>query len=527
MIRIDEIRRPFTEPRDKLPAIVADAVNLPLSGLLDFHIIKRAVDARKQMIFFVYSVGFRMAGSHGKKTLNRLPEGWRVQEIEPYQYHLPDARPRCTAPPVIVGSGPCGLFAGLILAGAGLQPLIIERGNPVEQRIHDVKDLMQNGRLNPESNIQFGEGGAGTFSDGKLYTLIHDPRSRFLFDQLVEAGAPPEILWEARPHIGTDRLTAVVRTLREKIIALGGKIRFQSKLTGCRILKNRIQEIEINHQENLPVHCVILAIGHSARDTVEMLFDTGLNMQAKEFSMGVRIEHLAEWISKAQYGSYWSDKRLPAAKYKLAVHLPGKRSVYTFCMCPGGVVVPAASEPEGLVINGMSEYAQNGINSNSALLINVTPDDCGGHPLSGMAFQRIWERKAYLTGGGDFTAPVQLLGDFMKSRVSEQFKKVYPTYLPDTQFSDLNTCLPPFIADHLKAAFQSLNHKIRGFSHPDAVLTAIETRSSSPVRILRNESMQSNIEGIYPAGEGAGYAGGIVSSAVDGIRAAEAVLQAG
>jgi uncharacterized FAD-dependent dehydrogenase len=526
MIRIEEIRRPFTEPSGKLIGIIAGALTLSVTQLLEFRISKRAVDARKKMIYFVYSVDFRLDEASEKIDWNKLPSGWRVREIAPYQYRIPDSLPCSKTPPAIVGTGPCGLFAGLVLAEAGLNPIILERGKPVDQRVHDVNILMQNGKLNPESNIQFGEGGAGTFSDGKLYTLIHDPRTRFIFDRLVEAGAPPEILQEAKPHIGTDRLIQVVRTLRETIIGLGGQVRFQSKMTGCRIRQNRISAIEVNHQEILPVSALILAIGHSARDTMEMLFDSGLQMQAKGFSMGIRIEHLAEWISKFQYGSYWNDRRLPAAKYKLAVHLPGKRSVYTFCMCPGGVVVPAASEPEGVVTNGMSEYAQNGINSNSALLVNVFPADCGKHPLAGMTFQQKWERKAYQSGGGDFTAPVQLLGDFLKNRVSDRFKKVFPTYRPDTQFTDLNTCLPLFIAEHLKTALPALNTRIKGFSHPDAVLTAVESRSSSPVRILRNDSLQSNIQGLYPAGEGAGYAGGIVSSAVDGIRIAEAIMAA-
>jgi uncharacterized FAD-dependent dehydrogenase len=524
MIRIEEIRRPFTESPGKLIGIVAGALTLSESQLLEFRVSKRAVDARKRMVYFVYSVDFRLDQASEKINWDKLPSGWRVRDITSTPYRIPRSLPRSKTPPVIVGTGPCGLFAGLVLAEAGLQPLILERGKPVEKRIHDVNVLMQHGRLNPESNIQFGEGGAGTFSDGKLYTLIHDPRTRFVFERLVKAGAPPEILREARPHIGTDRLIPVVRTLRETIIGLGGQIRFQSKMTGCRTGQNRISAIEINHQETFPVSSLILAIGHSARDTMEMLFDSGFQMQVKEFSMGIRIEHLAEWISKSQYGSYWNDKRLPAAKYKLAVHLPGKRSVYTFCMCPGGVVVPAASEPGGVATNGMSEYAQNGINSNSALLVNVLPADCGTHPLAGITFQRNWERNAFQSGGGDFTAPVQLLGDFLKNRVSDRFKKVFPTYRPDTQFTDLNTCLPVFVTEHLKAAIPILNNRIRGFSHPDAVLTAVETRSSSPVRILRNDALQSNIQGVYPAGEGAGYAGGIVSSAVDGIRIAEAIM---
>ncbi|MFC1569077.1 NAD(P)/FAD-dependent oxidoreductase [bacterium] len=415
-------------------------------------------------------------------------------------------------------------FCGLILAEAGLQPVLIERGQPVNQRIQDFNRLMETGVLNPESNIQFGEGGAGTFSDGKLYTLINDPRTQYIFDQLIQAGAPSEIAWDAKPHIGTDKLQGVVSTLKEKIIDLGGNVLFNTRMTDCVIVDQRIQAIEINSKDQITTELLILAIGHSSRDTVEMLFNHGINMVPKAFSMGVRIEHLRDWIQKSQYGNFCNDHRLPAAKYKMAVQLTNDRGAYTFCMCPGGFVVPAASEPGGVVTNGMSLHAQNGENSNSALLVNVTPDDFGSHPLDGIAFQRKFERKAFIHGGGDFAAPVQLLGDFLNDRLSRKFKKVFPTYQPDTQFADLRECLPDFVIQNLKASIPLLNNKVKGFSHPDAILTGVETRSSSPVRILRNETMQSNILGIFPAGEGAGYAGGIVSSALDGMRIAEKIL---
>jgi uncharacterized protein len=526
-IRIEGIRRRFTEKESTLQSFIAESLQLSESCLHSVQIRKKALDARKKdKISFVYSVDITLDQSLSAELPEKLPRGWIMKACTSYEFNILAALEKpLPHRPVITGSGPCGLFAALVLAEAGHQPLILERGKPVDDRIDDVNALMEQGHLNPESNIQFGEGGAGTFSDGKLYTLINDPRSQFIFDTLVQAGAPEEIAWDAKPHIGTDNLQKIVQNLRDHIIRLGGEFHFNSRVTDCIISDKEIQAVQVNHQEEIETRHLILAIGHSARDTVEMLFSRQLDMAPKSFSMGLRIEHLAEWIQKSQYGNFCNDDRLPSAKYKLAVHLPGKVSVYTFCMCPGGFVVPAASEPEGVVTNGMSFYAQNNVNSNSALLVNITPEDFGTHPLAGIAYQREWEKKAYQAGGGNFTAPVQLTGDFLKGRLSRKFGKVFPSYLPDTQFADLSLCLPPKVTQALQAALPKLNNKLKGFAHPESLLTGIESRSSSPVRILRNENLESNIRGIFPGGEGAGYAGGIVSSAVDGIRIAEQILK--
>ncbi|MBN1780511.1 hypothetical protein JW948_05245 [bacterium] len=526
MVRIEGIRIPFTEPESALKQLVCQKLRIPESGIRSFCISKKAVDARKrQTIYFVYSVDLEPGHAVNLKKIPLLPRGWILREIAPFSFSIRTAGWKDVEHrPIIAGTGPCGLFCGLVLAKAGLRPLLLERGKCVDDRIRDVNRFTETGVLDPESNIQFGEGGAGTFSDGKLYTLINDPLTQFIFDQLIEAGAPPEIAHDAKPHIGTDKLREVLKNLRKKIIHFGGEIRFESKLTGCIVRNQKIEAIRINDLETCPVQSLILAIGHSARDTVRMLFDKGLHMTPKAFSMGIRIEHLKEWIQKAQYGPLWNHPLLPSAKYKLSEHLPGGRGVYTFCMCPGGTVVPAASEPGGVVTNGMSHYAQDGINSNSAVLVNVYPEDYGGGALDGFVFQRTWEQSAYQAGGGTFAAPAQTLGDFLNGRVSTEFREVQPTYRPGTVFADLNTCLPDFVSDALKKAIPRLNRKMRGFLHPDAVLTGIETRSSSPVRMNRDNDFQCSIQGVFPAGEGAGYAGGIVSSAADGIRTAEKVL---
>lgn len=409
-----------------------------------------------------------------------------------------------------------------------LKPIIIERGKEVSQRAKDVSLFWQKGILDPESNIQFGEGGAGTFSDGKLTTGINDPRCRYILQVFIEAGAPEEIGYLAKPHIGTDYLRKAVENIRKKIIALGGEYRFGHKLTNLKIGNGNLQAITVacgDQTYEMAADHVIMAIGHSARDTFAMLDALKVPMEAKPFSIGVRIEHPQELINKSQYGAWSDHPSLGAAEYKLACHLPDGRSVYSFCMCPGGLVVAAASEPGGVVTNGMSYFSRSGNNANSALLVGVTPADYPGTgPLAGVDFQRIYERLAFELGGGTYAAPVQCVGDFLAARASKSLGRCEPTYRPGVVITDLSRCLPDFAVKSLREAIVILDQKIKGFADSDAVLTGVETRSSSPVRILRNAQCESLIKGLYPCGEGAGYAGGIMSAAADGLRCAEAVL---
>ncbi|MBT7348983.1 hypothetical protein HN858_04930 [Candidatus Falkowbacteria bacterium] len=533
MLSIQQISLPITHSENELQNKIAVILDLKVSEIKAFTITKRAIDSRKkyQMIYFVYSVAVEVDEEQkvfNKKIVRQNIPQHRIEIKEPYVYEIPKITSKKTGKrPIVVGTGPCGLFSALLLAKAGLKPLVIERGGDVDSRIKDVETFLSTGKLNPKSNIQFGEGGAGTFSDGKLNTLITNPRIKYIFDELVRAGAPAEILWDAQPHIGTDKIRQVAKNIRKQIVKLGGEVRFNTELTDIKINKNKVTGVILNGKEEIETDKLVLAIGYSARDTYEMLFNNKLDIEQKPFSVGVRIEHKAEMINKSQYDKFYNDKKLGQAKYKLVSHSKKNRSVYTFCMCPGGYVVPATSEESCVVTNGMSKYAQDGDNSNSALLVNVKTEDFeSDHPLAGIEFQRKWEKKAFEAGGSNYHAPVQLVSDFLNKQESMEIKSIIPTYKPGVTPTSLDKCLPDFVADSLREALPELERKLKGFAHPDAVLTAIETRSSSPLRITRNkETMHSNITGIYPAGEGAGYAGGIVSSAVDGMLVSEAIIK--
>ncbi len=524
MIRIENIQLKLGTDPNVLEKKIRNILGLKLSDSFSYTLHKKSIDARhKSNIQVIYNVN--VSGIDEENILNRkLESKYRIHKVEPFSYSI-QAKSTFKNQPVIVGTGPCGLFSGLVLAKAGLNPLFIERGKQVHDRISDVDIFFKSGQINPQSNVQFGEGGAGTFSDGKLYTLINNPRTQFIFQTLVDAGAPSEILYDAKPHIGTDNLRKLLPNLRQMIIDTGGEFRFESCLTDLNIENDQIQSIQINGTGQLTTGHLILAIGHSARDTYSLLYKKGLQLTPKVFAIGVRIEHLKKWIDHAQYGKSANHPDLPAGKYKLAAKLPDGRGAYTFCMCPGGYVVAAASEPDHLVTNGMSYYQQNGKNSNAALLINIYPQDLGDEsPLSGIQFQRHWESLAFEQAEQNYFAPVQRVKDFLNDQPTSKIHSVEPAYQPGYYLSDLRKCLPPFVTEGIKTAIQAFGKKLHNFDHPDAILTGVETRSSSPVRISRDETCQSNIRGIYPAGEGAGYAGGIVSAALDGIKTAEAII---
>ena len=532
MISLQQIQLPITHSDSELQEKIAKLLGLDFEEVKNFTITKRAIDSRKkrQMIYFVYSVTIELDDEEKilkSSTVKGNIKHHRIEIKEPYIYELPKvSTKKFKARPIIVGTGPAGMFSALLLAKAGLKPLVIERGGDVDSRIKTVETFMNTGKLNSHSNIQFGEGGAGTFSDGKLNTLITNPRIKYIFDEFVKAGAPDTILWDAKPHIGTDKIRDVAKNIRKQIIDLGGEVRFDTLLTDINIKDNKLVSIILDDKEEIKTNTLILAIGYSARDTYEMLFNRKIDIEQKPFSIGVRIEHSTEMINKAQYDKFYNNKKIGSAKYKLVSHSDDNRSVYTFCMCPGGYVMPSTTEEGYVVTNGMSEYAQDGKNSNSALLVNVNERDFeSDHPLAGVEFQKKWEKKAFELGGNNFYAPVQLVGDFLDGVKSTKLNSIKPTYKPGVTPTSLDGCLPNFVINSLREALPKLDQKIHGFAHPDAVLTAIETRSSSPLRITRDkETMQSNIAGIFPAGEGAGYAGGIVSSAVDGLMVSEAII---
>ena len=516
MIEVRDVRLPLD---GDLKTACAKKLGVRPADILETVLLRRSVDARKRGdVHFLVSAAVSLR--NGEE---------RFSAYVPREYPLPETLERKPKyRPVVCGAGPAGLFAALTLARAGAEPLLIERGGSVEERREDVERFLRTRVLDTESNVQFGEGGAGAFSDGKLTTGTHDVRGLRVLRDLASAGAPEEILWQAKPHIGTDRLPAAVRGLREMILVNGGEVRFRTRLTDLRVENGTLTGVTLRSgekEEFFPTDTLILAAGHSARDLFDLLYNAGAELIQKPFSMGVRCEHPQELIDTAQYGSFAGHPALGAADYKLSVHLANGRGVYTFCMCPGGTVVAAASEDGGLAVNGMSTFARDGENANAALLCEVRPSDFGSdHPLAGVEMQRRWERAAFLAGGGNWNAPAQLMGDFLSQKPSTGPGSVSPTYPLGVRFRSLDGCLPGFVLDSLREAVPLFARKLKGFDLPDAVLTGVESRSSSPVRICRDESGQSNIRGLFPCGEGAGYAGGILSAGADGIRQAERAL---
>ncbi len=569
MIRLTELKLPLEHTAADLEGLVLQVLGLPAEAVLAQHVFKRSVDARKAQLLLVYAVDVVLADAAVEaQVLQRLAGNAQVGPTPDMAYRWPSVsqrEPQAPARPVVVGFGPCGIFAALLLAQRGLRPIVLERGRMVRQRTQDTWGLWRKSVLDPESNVQFGEGGAGTFSDGKLWSQIKDPRylGRKVMTEFVKAGAPEDILVEAHPHIGTFKLVKVVQNMREQIIALGGEIRFEQRVTDLlleevpadaqgrnqRVRALRVLDQRSGAEMELPARQVVLALGHSARDTFVMLHRRGVQMAAKPFSIGFRIEHPQGLIDRARWGRHAGNPALGAAEYRLVHHAGNGRSVYSFCMCPGGTVVAATSEPGRVVTNGMSQYSRNERNANAGIVVGIDPQDfprdiarmraalgddvladepsMHGHPLAGIVLQRELESEAYRMGGQDYQAPGQLVGDFLAGRASTALGGVEPSYKPGVRLGDLGTALPGYAIDAIRDALPVFGRKIKGFDMPDAVLTGVETRTSSPVRITRGDDFQSlNVQGLYPAGEGASYAGGILSAGVDGIRVAEAVAQA-
>jgi uncharacterized FAD-dependent dehydrogenase len=527
MLRLTELKLPLDHAPEALRAAILQRLELADDQLVGFSIFKRSFDARKKhamLLIYTLDIEVRNEAALLKKFRNDRHLAPTPDMDYNFVGHAPE---NLTERPIVVGFGPCGIFAALVLAQMGFNPIVLERGKAVRERTQDTWGLWRKHTLNPESNVQFGEGGAGTFSDGKLYSQIKDPRhyGRKVLTEFVKAGAPEEILYVSKPHIGTFRLVGMVETMRHEIEALGGEIRFQQRVTDVLIEDGQIRGVVLASGETLHSSHVVLALGHSARDTFEMLHARGVHIEAKPFSIGFRIEHPQSLVDRARLGPNAGNPLLGAADYKLVHHAKNGRTVYSFCMCPGGTVVAAASEPGCVVTNGMSQYSRNERNANAGIVVGITPADFpGDDPLAGIALQRKLESRAFELGGGNYDAPAQLVGDFLAGTPSTKLGSVEPSYQPGVHLTDLASALPDYAIEAIREALPAFEQQIKGFAMKDAVLTGVETRTSSPIRIARGDDYQSlNVKGLYPAGEGAGYAGGILSAGVDGIRVAEAV----
>ena len=538
MLRITELKLPLNHAEAAVAEALLARLEIKPEALLRFIVFRRGFDSRRKAdVQLVYTLDVEVAPAHEAYLLKKFRKDLNIGVTPDTSYKFvatPEAVNKKTLRPVIIGLGPCGMFAALILAQMGLKPIILERGKIVRERTKDTWAFWRKGELDPESNVQYGEGGAGTFSDGKLWSQVKDPKhyGRKVLEEFVKAGAPEEIMYSSKPHVGTFRLVKMVEHIRETIESLGGEFRFQHKVVNLEFEsgatadeRKQIRGVVLENGETIRADNVILAIGHSARDTFKMLFDCGVYIEAKPFSIGFRVEHPQGLIDRARFGPSAGHPALGAADYKLVHHASNGRAVYSFCMCPGGTVVAASSEPGRVVTNGMSQYSRNEMNANAGIVVGITPEDYPGHALAGIEFQRHWESRAYELGGSTYSAPGQLVGDFVAGKASTEFGSVQPSYKPGVHLTDLASALPDYAINAIREALPAFDKQIPGFFMADAVLTAVETRTSSPIRIKRrDEDLQSvNVQGLFPAGEGAGYAGGIMSAGIDGIRVAEAV----